>query len=156
VLFSSLTVAAALASLLVFPQRFLYSMGIGGVIVALIAATTALVVLPALLAALGGRVDALAPARVQRRPRPEGASGFWYRLSHAVMRRPGRVAARSGTGCGRSTRRAVLIDATIVRALLVPSLMALLGRWNWWAPRPLRRLHGRFGLAKAEGGRAPA
>jgi RND superfamily putative drug exporter len=36
---------------------------------------------------------------------------------------------------------AVLIDATIVRALLVPSLMAILGRWNWWAPAPLRRFH---------------
>jgi len=35
---------------------------------------------------------------------------------------------------------AVLIDATVVRALLAPSLMALLGRWNWWAPAPLRRL----------------
>jgi len=34
---------------------------------------------------------------------------------------------------------AVAIDATLVRALLVPSLMALLGDWNWWAPRPLRR-----------------
>jgi RND superfamily putative drug exporter len=33
----------------------------------------------------------------------------------------------------------VLIDASIVRALLVPSLMRLLGEWNWWAPRPLRR-----------------
>jgi uncharacterized membrane protein YdfJ with MMPL/SSD domain len=43
---------------------------------------------------------------------------------------------------------AVLIDATIVRALLVPALMALLGRWNWWAPRPLRRLHARFGFAE--------
>jgi uncharacterized membrane protein YdfJ with MMPL/SSD domain len=35
---------------------------------------------------------------------------------------------------------AVIIDATIVRALLVPALMRLLGRWNWWAPAPLRRL----------------
>ena len=41
---------------------------------------------------------------------------------------------------------AVLIDATIVRALLVPALMGLLGDWNWWAPRPLRNLHVRFGL----------
>jgi putative drug exporter of the RND superfamily len=40
----------------------------------------------------------------------------------------------------------VLIDATIVRALLVPSLMRLFGEWNWWAPRPLRRLYWRFGL----------
>jgi uncharacterized membrane protein YdfJ with MMPL/SSD domain len=34
------------------------------------------------------------------------------------------------------------------RALLVLSLMALLGRWNWWAPAPLRRLHGRLGLGE--------
>jgi RND superfamily putative drug exporter len=44
---------------------------------------------------------------------------------------------------------AVLIDATIVRALLVPSLMKLLGGWNWWAPRPLRRLHQRLGLQES-------
>ncbi len=47
---------------------------------------------------------------------------------------------------GIGTALAVLIDATIVRALLVPSLMKLLGDWNWWAPRPLARLHARFGL----------
>jgi RND superfamily putative drug exporter len=50
---------------------------------------------------------------------------------------------------GFGTALAVLIDATIVRALLVPSLMQLLGRWNWWAPRPLRRLHARIGLSEA-------
>jgi uncharacterized membrane protein YdfJ with MMPL/SSD domain/pSer/pThr/pTyr-binding forkhead associated (FHA) protein len=43
---------------------------------------------------------------------------------------------------------AVLIDATIIRALLVPSLMALLGEWNWWAPGPLRRLHNKIGLSE--------
>jgi RND superfamily putative drug exporter len=43
----------------------------------------------------------------------------------------------------------VLIDATLVRALLVPSLMRLFGDWNWWAPRPLRRLYWRFGLKEA-------
>jgi RND superfamily putative drug exporter len=36
---------------------------------------------------------------------------------------------------------AILLDATIVRSMLVPALMRLLGDWNWWAPRPLRRLH---------------
>jgi RND superfamily putative drug exporter len=41
---------------------------------------------------------------------------------------------------------AVLIDATVVRMLLVPASMALLGRWAWWAPGPLRRAHGRLGL----------
>ena len=53
VVFSSLTVAAAMASLLVFPQRFLFSMGVGGVLVALAGGTVSLVVLPAVLALLG-------------------------------------------------------------------------------------------------------
>lgn len=44
---------------------------------------------------------------------------------------------------------AVLVDATIVRCLLVPATMTLLGRFAWWAPRPLRRLHRRFGLHEA-------
>jgi uncharacterized membrane protein YdfJ with MMPL/SSD domain len=48
---------------------------------------------------------------------------------------------------GIGTALAVLIDATIIRALLVPSLMELLGRWNWWAPKPLRKLHHRIGLS---------
>jgi RND superfamily putative drug exporter len=48
---------------------------------------------------------------------------------------------------GIGTALAVLIDASLIRALLVPSLMELLGDWNWWAPKPLRRLHERFGLS---------
>ncbi|MFJ6386034.1 MMPL family transporter [Streptomyces sp. NPDC091972] len=44
---------------------------------------------------------------------------------------------------------AVLIDATVVRMLLVPATMALLGRRAWWAPKPLRRVHDRFGLREA-------
>lgn len=43
----------------------------------------------------------------------------------------------------------VMLDATIVRALLVPSLMRLLGEWNWWAPAPLRRLQRRIGFSEA-------
>ena len=43
---------------------------------------------------------------------------------------------------------AVIIDATLVRMLLVPATMTLLGRWNWWAPAPLRRLHDRFGITE--------
>jgi RND superfamily putative drug exporter len=39
---------------------------------------------------------------------------------------------------------AVAVDATVVRLLLVPATMTLLGRWNWWAPAPLRRLHDRW------------
>src|SRR5687768_2994304 len=42
---------------------------------------------------------------------------------------------------------AVVMDATVIRALLVPATMRLLGRWNWWAPAPLRWLYRRVGLA---------
>ena len=49
---------------------------------------------------------------------------------------------------GLATVLAVLLDATVVRMLLVPATMKLMGRWNWWAPRPLRRLHRRIGLAE--------
>ena len=49
---------------------------------------------------------------------------------------------------------AILLDATIVRGLLVPTLMGVLGDLNWWAPGPLRALHARFGLS--EGPSAPA
>jgi putative drug exporter of the RND superfamily len=44
---------------------------------------------------------------------------------------------------------AVAVDATLVRMLLVPATMTLLGEWNWWAPGPLRRLHDRFGVSEA-------
>ncbi|MFL6188424.1 MAG: MMPL family transporter [Actinomycetes bacterium] len=43
---------------------------------------------------------------------------------------------------------AVVLDATVVRMLLVPATMKLMGRWNWWAPPAMRRLHDRFGLAE--------
>jgi RND superfamily putative drug exporter len=100
IMFSSITVAIAVASLAIFPQRFLYSMGIAGAIVALLAALLALVALPALLTVLGPRVNALAPAwlarAADRDARPD-SSGMWYRLSRFVMRRPGPIAAISAT-----------------------------------------------------------
>jgi uncharacterized membrane protein YdfJ with MMPL/SSD domain len=95
VLYSSLTVAGALASMLVFPLRFLYSMGVGGALVALCAGAVSLLVLPAVLVALGARIDALAPARLQRSAVANARaseSGAWYRLARGVMRRPGLVA----------------------------------------------------------------
>ncbi len=98
VFFSSLTVAAALASLLVFPQRFLYSMGLGGSLVALFAALISLTVLPAVLTLLGTRVNALSPRFLQRRAEADARPderGFWYRLSRFVMRRPVPVATLS-------------------------------------------------------------
>ncbi|MCX4629783.1 MMPL family transporter [Streptomyces sp. NBC_01443] len=45
---------------------------------------------------------------------------------------------------------AVLMDALVVRSLLVPAVMKLTGKATWWAPGPLRRLHERFGLSEGE------
>ncbi len=110
VIFSCLTVAAALTSLLVFPLRFLSSMGIGGAIVTLCDAGVALLVLPALLVALGPRINALSPAwlqsRAARSARAGEQTGGWWRLAHAVVRRPGRVA---------------LISAVVLVAAAIPA-----------------------------------
>jgi uncharacterized membrane protein YdfJ with MMPL/SSD domain len=110
VLYSSLTVAGALASMLVFPLRFLYSMGVGGALVALSAGAVSLLVLPAVLVTLGPRIDALAPARLQRsaaRTAQASEQGGWYRLARGVMRRPGLVA---------------LVTAAVLLAAALPAL----------------------------------
>ena len=83
---SGLTVAASLAGLLIFPQVFLRSMGAGGIAAVLVAVAAALTVLPALLAVLGPRVEAL-PVR-RRRARLHADSGAFARLARSVMRRP--------------------------------------------------------------------
>jgi RND superfamily putative drug exporter len=96
VLFSAVTVAAAMAALIVFDLRFLFSMGYGGVLVALTAALVSLTVLPALLGVLGPRVNALGLKRWKEsldRDARQVQEGGWYRFSQAVMRRPGPIAA---------------------------------------------------------------
>ena len=45
---------------------------------------------------------------------------------------------------------AIVVDATIVRAMLVPATMRLLGDWNWWAPGPLRRWQNRYGWKESD------
>jgi uncharacterized membrane protein YdfJ with MMPL/SSD domain len=99
VLLSSLTVAAAGISLLVFPLRFLQSMGIGGAVVALVAAGLSLTLLPGLLVLLGGRVGRLTPGPMEQ--------GRWYRLAHRILKHPGVVAA---------------LTATVLLAVATPSL----------------------------------
>src|SRR5215475_2914076 len=85
---SGITVAMALASLLLFPEVFLRSMGYGGVATVLVDMVAALTVLPALLAVLGPRVNALRIRRSAGRTRTAGSAGGWYRLASSVMRRP--------------------------------------------------------------------
>ena len=59
----------------------------------------------------------------------------------------GEIVALKQMGLGLAI--AVVVDATVVRCLLVPATMKLMGRWNWWAPAPLARLHERLGLREA-------
>jgi len=51
---------------------------------------------------------------------------------------------------------ALVVDAAVVRILLVPATMRLLGRANWWAPAPLRRLYARYGITESEPGPSPS
>src|SRR5262249_14507146 len=85
---SGITVAAALTSLMLFPEDFLRSMGYGGVATVAVDMLAALIVLPALLAVLGYRVNVLRIRRSVQRPPRDEASGAWYRLARSVMRRP--------------------------------------------------------------------
>ncbi len=86
VAFSALTIAAAMAALLVFPQPFLYSMGLGGVFVALLSAVNALVVLPAILG------------------RSARASTPWRRRGCAAPRSGARSPRRRASGTGSHAR----------------------------------------------------
>lgn len=117
VLFSSLTVAAAMASLFVFPQRFLISMAIGGTLVALASGAIALVALPALLHVLGPRVNALSPARWKAPP----SRGGWARLARVVMARPGVVALASGLLLGLLAAPALAVEFTGIDARSLPA-----------------------------------
>lgn len=86
IMFSAATVAAALCCLLVFQQYFLRSFAYAGVAVVSVTVLGATVVLPALLAIVGDRIDSFAlPGRRTRRDR---ASGFWSRIAALVLRRP--------------------------------------------------------------------
>ncbi|HEX2914084.1 MAG TPA: MMPL family transporter [Chloroflexia bacterium] len=94
VMFSALTVIISLLSLLVFPQMFLKSMGMGGAAAVFVAMLAALTILPAVLALLGNRINSLSvrtwlPGGRNRKANEQ--SGFWFRISNFVMRRPATV-----------------------------------------------------------------
>ncbi|MFB4297129.1 MMPL family transporter [Actinomadura sp. NTSP31] len=87
---SGVTVAVSLSGLLLFDQNFLVSMGYGGIATVFVCMLGALTVLPALLAVLGPKVNALAIRRRKAAPAAakSEADGWWGRLAHSVMRRP--------------------------------------------------------------------
>jgi uncharacterized membrane protein YdfJ with MMPL/SSD domain len=84
-LFSGLTVAGAMASLVVMPQRFLYSVGVAGAMVGVLSAFMAIFVVPAMLRVLGPRINAYS---IRRGPAVSATSNRWLRLAQTVMRRP--------------------------------------------------------------------
>jgi uncharacterized membrane protein YdfJ with MMPL/SSD domain len=89
VLVSSITVAAAMATLAIFPERFVYSMGIAGAVVVLAAGAFALFVLPSLLTVHGERIIGGTTSRRTNRfaTNSRQTPGRWYRIATAVMRR---------------------------------------------------------------------
>jgi uncharacterized membrane protein YdfJ with MMPL/SSD domain len=91
-LFSGFTVGAAMAALVILPQRFLYSIAVAGASVGVLSAILAILVVPSLLSLLGTRIDALS---IRRGPAVSDESGGWYRLARGVMRHPVGVALAS-------------------------------------------------------------
>jgi uncharacterized membrane protein YdfJ with MMPL/SSD domain len=135
VLFAGGTVVVAMAALVLTGLGFLASIGLSTSLVVLFAVATALTLLPALLSLLGNRIDA---GRLVGRRRP-------VKQAEDTACQDGRL--------GLAT--AVLLDATIVRMVLVPATMALLGRANWWLPRWLDRRLPHVSVEGADDPRQP-
>ncbi|HEY5051886.1 MAG TPA: MMPL family transporter [Solirubrobacterales bacterium] len=91
-LFSGFTVAAAMAALVILPQRFLYSIAVAGASVGVLSAVLAILVVPSMLSLLGTRIDSLS---IRTGPAVSDESGGWYRLARGVMRHPVGVALAS-------------------------------------------------------------
>ncbi len=85
VFFSGLTVVLALIGMLILPNTLFRALGIGAILVVIVAVIASMTLLPAVLALMGDRVDAL---RVRRRRAPDETGRFWERWTRAVMGRP--------------------------------------------------------------------
>jgi RND superfamily putative drug exporter len=116
VLFSAATVAAASACLTVFPQRFLISMGLGGAIVAIVAALATLLLVPCLCVLLGRRLGKVVPGPVEE--------GRWYRLTHRVLRRPALVAAVTAAALLLVAAPTLSVQWTGVDATILPTQLS--------------------------------
>ena len=114
VAFSATTVAVALIALTAFPLGFIKSMGIAGAVVAVVAATAALVVSPAMFGLWGAKLGRKRPARAED-------TGRWYRLAHGVMRRPGAVAIATGVVMLALAAPALRAEWTPVDSSVIPT-----------------------------------
>ena len=118
VFFSGITVAAALAALVFFPQRFLYSVGVAGALVGLLASTIALLGVSSLIAILGERINKFS---IRSGHAVSNRSDGWYRLAHGVMRRPIPVALASAAVMLAAAAPALSASLTGPSAEAVPS-----------------------------------
>lgn len=114
VAFSAATVAVALIALTAFPLGFIKSMGIAGAVVAVAAATAALVISPAMFGLWGAKLG-------RKRPEQAEETGRWYRLSHAVMRRPGAVAVATGVVMLALAAPALRAEWTPIDSSVIPT-----------------------------------
>ncbi len=115
--FSGVTVALSLISLWVFPQRFLYSIGIGGALVALTSALVCMVLLPAVLGLLGERVNALSFGRFQGAP----STHRWHRLARFVLRYPVAVTLVAATVMVVAGLPFLRVELTQANAKILPA-----------------------------------
>ena len=122
VVFSAATVAVALIALTVFPLGFIKSMGIAGAVVAVVAATAALVISPAMFGLWGAKLGRKTPAAASD-------TGRWYRLSHAVMRRPRGGRGRHRRGHARAGGAGATCGVDAHRQLGHPHGTRARGRW---------------------------
>jgi uncharacterized membrane protein YdfJ with MMPL/SSD domain len=114
VAFSAATVAVALIALTAFPLGFIKSMGIAGAVVAVVAATAALVISPAMFGLWGAKLGRTRPERAEE-------TGRWYRLSHAVMRRPGAIAVATGVVMLALAAPALRAEWTPIDSSVIPT-----------------------------------
>ena len=114
VAFSAATVAVALIALTAFPLGFIKSMGIAGAVVAVVAATAALVISPAMFGLWGAKLGRKRPERAEQ-------TGRWYRLSHAVMRRPGAIAVTTGVVMLALAAPALRAEWTPIDSSVIPT-----------------------------------
>lgn len=124
VAFSALTVAGATSALMIFPLKFLYSMGVGGATVALVSAAVALTLLPAMLMLLGRRVDRFG---IPRRS-AEHSMSLWHRLATIVMKRPTLVAVATtaillAMALPAARIAFTSVDATVLAANAAPRIV---------------------------------
>ena len=114
VAFSASTVAVALAALTVFPLGFIKSMGLAGATVAVVAAIAALVIAPAMFGLWGAKL-------ARKESRRSAEHGRWYRLSHAVMRRPGAIAVATGVVMLALAAPALRAEWTPIDSSVIPT-----------------------------------